>query len=83
MVKVLVLRSVGKSENPGVPIVMWGHNGRLLLTDLPKSGGTMARQGGYFGLLTVPPEIQYSSLSQWPNLVIEAANLHKMKVATF
>ena len=34
------------SENPGVPVVMWGHNLPPLveigLTDLPKSGGAMA-----------------------------------------
>ena len=41
-------RAVGRSENPGVPVVMWGggHNLPLLvdigLTDLPKYGNAMA-----------------------------------------
>ena len=40
------VRAVGRSENPGVPVVFSGHNLPPLveigLTDLPKSGGTMA-----------------------------------------
>ena len=40
------LRAVGKSENPGVPVLLGGHNLPFLvemgLTDLPKSGGAMA-----------------------------------------
>ena len=40
------LRAVGRSDNPGGPVVMWGHNLPSLveigLTDLPKSGGAMA-----------------------------------------
>ena len=36
-------RVVGRSENPGVPILMWGHNRGLIgLTNMPKYGGTMA-----------------------------------------
>ena len=45
-----VFRAVGRSENPGVPIVIWGHNRRPLveigLTDLSKSGGAMAETTG-------------------------------------
>ena len=44
--------AVGRSENPGVPVLFSGHNLLLLvevgLTDLPKSGGAMASP--------VPPE---------------------------
>ena len=44
-----LFRAVGRSENPGVPIVMWGQNRPSLveigLTDLTKSGGTMASPG--------------------------------------
>ena len=40
------IRAVARSENRGVPIVMWGHNGPPLvdigLVDLPKSGSAMA-----------------------------------------
>ena len=39
-------RAVGRSENPGLPILFGGHNLPPLveigLTDLPKSGGAMA-----------------------------------------
>ena len=39
----LLLRAVGRSENPGVPVLFGGHNLLPLveigLTDLPKSGG--------------------------------------------
>ena len=39
-------RAVGRSENPGVPVLFGGHNLPPLveigLTDLPKSGGAMA-----------------------------------------
>ena len=39
-------RAVGKSENPGVPVLFGGHNLPPLveigLTDQPKSGGAMA-----------------------------------------
>ena len=39
-------RAVGRSENPGVPVLFGGHNLPLLveigLTDLLKSGGAMA-----------------------------------------
>ena len=39
-------RAVGRSENPGVPVLFGGHNlppqVEIGLTDLPKSGGTMA-----------------------------------------
>ena len=39
-------RAVGRSEDPGVPVVLGGHNLSPLveigLTDLPKSGGAMA-----------------------------------------
>ena len=42
----LDLRAVGRSENPGVPVLFVGHNLAPLveigLTDLPKSGGAMA-----------------------------------------
>ena len=42
-------RAVGRSENPGVPVIFGGHNLPLLveigLTDLPKSGGAMASPG--------------------------------------
>ena len=38
-------RAVGRSENPGVPVLIGGHNLPPLveigLTDLPKSGGAM------------------------------------------
>ena len=41
-----IYRAVGRSENPGVPVLFGGHNLSPLveigLTDLPKSGGTMA-----------------------------------------
>ena len=40
------IRAVGRSENSGLPILFGGHNLPPLieigLTDLPKSGGTMA-----------------------------------------
>jgi hypothetical protein len=40
------LRAVGRSENPGVPVLFGGHNLPPLveigLTDLPKNGGAMA-----------------------------------------
>ena len=39
-------RAVGRSENPGVPVLFGGHNWPALveigLTDVPKSGGAMA-----------------------------------------
>ena len=39
-------RTVGRSENPGVPVLFGGHNlpplGEIGLTDLPKCGGAMA-----------------------------------------
>ena len=39
-------RAVGRSENPGVPVLFGVHNllrqVKIGLTDLPKSGGTMA-----------------------------------------
>ena len=39
-------RDVGRSENPGVPVLFGGHNllplVKIGLTDLPKSGGAMA-----------------------------------------
>ena len=40
-------RAVGRSENPGVPILFGGHTlppalFEIGLTDLPKSGGAMA-----------------------------------------
>ena len=41
-----ISRAVGRSENPGVPVLFGGHNLPPLveigLTDLPKSGGAMA-----------------------------------------
>ena len=41
-----IYRTVGKSGNPGVPVLFGGHNLPPLveigLTDLPKSGGAMA-----------------------------------------
>ena len=41
-----LLRAVGKSENPGVAVLLGGHNLPFLvelgLTDLPKSGGAIA-----------------------------------------
>ena len=44
------VRVVGRSENPGVPVLFGGHNLPPLveigLTDLPKSGGAMAPPGG-------------------------------------
>ena len=40
------IRAVGRSENSGLPVLFGGHNLPPLieigLTDLPKSGGTMA-----------------------------------------
>ena len=40
---------VGRSEDPGVPVLFGGHNLPLLveigLTDLPKSGGAMPPPG--------------------------------------
>ena len=46
--KYVSIRVVGRSENTGVPVVLWWHNLPLLveigLTDLPKSGGAMAPQ---------------------------------------
>ena len=40
------IRAVGRSENPGVPVLLGGHNLPPLveigLTDLPKIGGAMA-----------------------------------------
>ena len=46
MTLVIYYRAVGRSENPGVPVLFGGHNMHPLvkigLTDLPKSGGTMA-----------------------------------------
>ena len=44
----MLCRAVGRSENPGVPVLFGGHNLPPLplveigLTDLPKSGGAMA-----------------------------------------
>ena len=42
-------RAVGRSENPGVPVLFGGHNLSPLveigLTDLPKSGTPRALQG--------------------------------------
>ena len=42
----VLIRAVGRSENPGVPVVFGGHNLPPLveigLTDLPKTGGAMA-----------------------------------------
>ena len=42
----IIFRAVGRSENPGVPLLFGGHNLPPLveigLTDLPKSGGAMA-----------------------------------------
>ena len=44
-----VVRAVGRSENPGVPVLLGGHNLPPLveigLTDLPKFGGAMAPPG--------------------------------------
>ena len=44
--KIVACRAVGRSENPGVPILFGGHNLPHLveigLTDLPKSRGAMA-----------------------------------------
>ena len=41
-----MIRAVGRSENPGVPVLFGGHNLSPLveigLTDLPKSGSAMA-----------------------------------------
>ena len=46
MKKQTYYRAVGRSENPGVPVLFGEHNLLPLveigLTDLPKSGGTMA-----------------------------------------
>ena len=43
-------RTVGRSENPGVPVLFGGRNLHPLvevgLTDLPKSGGSMAPRPG-------------------------------------
>ena len=51
-------RAVGRSENPGVPVLFGGHNLSPLveigLTDLPKSGDVMAPP--------VPPETTGLSL---------------------
>ena len=42
----VLVRAVGRSENPGVPVLFGWHNLLPLvaigLTDLPKSGGAMA-----------------------------------------
>ena len=47
-------RAVGRSGNPGIAIVMFGHNQPPLdeigLIDLPKSGGTMHPLPGTTGL---------------------------------
>ena len=38
-----MVRAVGRSENLGVPVLFGGHNLQYVgLTNLPKSGGTMA-----------------------------------------
>ena len=46
---ILHYRAVGRSENPGVPVLHGGHNLSLLveigLTNLPKSGVAMAPPG--------------------------------------
>ena len=53
----LLIRAVGRSENPGVPVLFGGHNLSPLvevgLTDLPKSGGAMVapEPPGITGLL--------------------------------
>ena len=48
-VKHVCLRAVGRSENPGVPVLFGEHNLPPLveigLTDLPKSWGAMAPTG--------------------------------------
>ena len=49
----LEFRAVGRSENPGVPVLFGGHNLTPLveigLTDLPKSGTTgLLMLHGYF-----------------------------------
>ena len=42
---IILLRAVGRSENPGVPVLFGGHNLHpfvdIGLTDLPKYGGAM------------------------------------------
>ena len=42
----IMRRAVGRSENPGVPVMSGGHNlhpfVEIWLTDLPKSGDAMA-----------------------------------------
>ena len=64
---VLLLRAVGRSENPGVPVLFGGHNLSPLvevwLTDLPKSGGAMeppAPPGTTGLLLTLTHSFTYS-----------------------
>ena len=45
----MLIRAVGRSENPGVPVSFGGHNlppiVEIGLTDLPKSVGGMAHKG--------------------------------------
>ena len=45
-----IYRAVGRSKNPGVPVLFGGHNlppplVKIGLTDLPKSGGARAPPG--------------------------------------
>ena len=48
-VEQILVEAVGRSENPGVPVLFGGHNlpplVKIGLTELPKSGGTMATPG--------------------------------------
>ena len=59
MIKPLYSRAVGRSENPGVPVLFGGHNLPHFvergLTNLPKSGGAMAPPAppGTTGLFSV------------------------------
>ena len=59
-------RAVGRSKNPGVPVVMLGQNLTPLVeigqTDMPKSGGAIASQApsGTTGLLSKLHILQFT-----------------------
>ena len=49
VLSIITIRAVGRSENPGVPVLFGGHNLPPLveigLTDLPKTGGATGTPG--------------------------------------
>ena len=79
----MTIRAVGRSENPGVPVLFGRHNLPPLveigLTDLPKSGGPMAPPGTPRNSKYVPMDTEVFTL--FSNFHASKLHMGKFRIA--